>query len=65
MNRIPRIPPAEARQKTKSGEALLVCAYRDDAKFTKYHLEGAIPLSTFKERADNLPDDKEIIFYCD
>ncbi len=60
-----RISPEEARQKTLSGEALLVCAYNSSGdKFEKYHLEGAISLQEFKTMVDGLQKDQEIIFYC-
>jgi hypothetical protein len=44
--------------------ALLVCGYDSDEKFRHNHLEGAIPLSALRSRADALPKDEEIIFYC-
>jgi hypothetical protein len=39
-----RIPPEEVKQKVLSGSALLVCAYDNDEKFKKMHLEGAISI---------------------
>jgi len=59
-----RILPQEAREKVRSGQAVLVCAYADDAKFARYHLEGAIPLSAFQATVGELAKDLEIIFYC-
>jgi hypothetical protein len=58
-----RIPPEEARKKVLSSEAILVCAYEDDEKFRKMHLEGAISLNEFKNRASSLSKKQEIIFY--
>jgi hypothetical protein len=58
-----RIIPKEAYQKLKSGTALLVCAYDDDAKFQKMQLEGAISLGQFKKKLPTLSKDQEIIFY--
>lgn len=43
-----RISSAEARQKVSSGLALLVCAYADEEKFKKNHLQGAISLDDFR-----------------
>ena len=64
MSEVVRISPEEARQKVLAGQALLVCAYADYAKFMKYHLEGAIPLSDLHAHEENLSKDREIIFYC-
>jgi len=59
-----RISAEEARRKLRSGQALLVCAYEDEAKFRKLQLEGAISLNEFKSRLSSLSRDQEIIFYC-
>jgi rhodanese-related sulfurtransferase len=59
-----RITPEYARKKALSGEALLVCAYEDEEKFKKMHLEGAISLNEFKNMAGSLSGEQEIIFYC-
>ncbi len=58
-----RIPPEEVRQKVLSGSTLLVCAYDDDEKFKKMHLEGAISFSKFKSKITSLSKEQEIIFY--
>ena len=50
--------------KVKEGKALLVCAYDDEVRFAKFHLEGAIPLKELEARLPKLPKDQEIIFYC-
>jgi rhodanese-related sulfurtransferase len=63
MSEAVRISPEETRQKVLAGRALLVCAYADYEKFTKYHLEGAIPLSDLYAREGGLSKDQEIIFY--
>ncbi|NIO15567.1 MAG: ArsR family transcriptional regulator [Deltaproteobacteria bacterium] len=59
-----RVTPEEARKRVSSGEALLVCAYHEDAKFQRVPLEGAIPFSEFSSKVSSLPKDKELIFYC-
>ena len=64
MSNVIRIGPKEAREKTVSGNALLVCAYASAAKFADNHLEGAISLADFQAKADQLPKEQEIIFYC-
>ncbi|MBP1718842.1 MAG: hypothetical protein H6Q43_2280 [Deltaproteobacteria bacterium] len=59
-----RIPVKEAFAKVKSGKALLVCGYDDEAKFQMMRLEGALSLKEFENRLPKLPKDQEIIFYC-
>ena len=59
-----RIGPEEANRKVKSGEAILVCAYDDDATFQKMRLDMAISLGEFQRRLPEIPREKEIIFYC-
>jgi hypothetical protein len=59
-----RISAEEARKKSVSGAALLVCAYDSDEKCRAMHLEGALFLSGFRNVADSLPKDRELIFYC-
>ncbi len=59
-----RITPEEVRQKVKSGSSLLVCAYDDEAKFARFHLEGAISLAEFESRLPALEKSQELIFYC-
>ena len=59
-----RIPVNEAYQKMKSGKALLVCGYDDEAKFKALQLEGALSLKEFEVRLSKLSKDQEIIFYC-
>ncbi len=64
MSPVTLISAAEAYEHTKSGQAVLVCAYDSEEKFRSYRLEGAIPLSEFASRVDSLARDAEIIFYC-
>jgi rhodanese-related sulfurtransferase len=59
-----RIPPEEVREKVLSGEAIFVCAYEDEEKFRKMHLEGAVSFNEFKAKADSLAKKQELIFYC-
>jgi len=58
-----RIGPEEVYQKLKSGTAILVCAYEDDAKFRKMQLQGAISFNEFKSKLPSLAKDQEIVFY--
>lgn len=64
MAEVQRIDPEAARERTQSGEALLVCAYEDDAKCGRIRLEGAISLRELESRAAALPRGQELIFYC-
>ncbi len=58
-----RVPPEEARKKVLSGEAMLVCAYEDETKFRRLHLEGAVSLRELKDKVASLSRQREIIFY--
>lgn len=58
-----RISPKEAYEKSKGG-ALLVCAYDDDEKCRKLHLEGSISFNEFRSKFPDPPKDQEIICYC-
>jgi hypothetical protein len=64
MAEVPRIDVEGAHKKVAAGQALLVCAYEDEAKCRALNLDGSIPLSNFKSRAGSLPKSQEIIFYC-
>jgi len=60
-----RISPQQAHEQLESAPgALLVCAYDSEAKFQQNHLEGAISLQEFKSQVEDIPKDREIIFYC-
>ena len=54
----------EARRKLVAKEALLVCAYMDEAKCNRNKLEGAITLSELQSRLASLSKDQELIFFC-
>jgi hypothetical protein len=59
-----RISPKEAREKSTSGVALLVCGYDNEDKFRANHLGGTISFADFESRLPSLKTDQEIIFYC-
>jgi hypothetical protein len=59
-----RISPEHARERVKSGKALFVCAYDDEAKCRSNHLEGAVTFGEFRGKLPTLPKEQEIIFYC-
>jgi hypothetical protein len=58
------VSPEEVRRKITSGLAKLVCAYEDELKCKKVHLEGAISLKEFRRQLGSLTKNQEIIFYC-
>jgi len=59
-----RMSPEQAYQNVKAGQAILVCAYDDEASFQKMRLDMAISFGEFRKRLPTLPKDQEIIFYC-
>ena len=64
MAEITRVSVEEARRKSSSGQALLVCAYDDEAKCRTFNLEGSVSLKSFEAKARSLPKNKETVFYC-
>src|SRR6266404_4532960 len=63
MADIERISVQQAQAKTKANQALLVCAYEDEAKCRMLNLEGSISFASLQSRAASLPKTQEIIFY--
>ncbi len=63
MANIERISAQQAHTKAKSNQALLVCAYEDEAKCRMLNLDGSISFTSFKSRVESLPKSQEIIFY--
>ena len=63
MAHIERISAQQARAKAKASQALLVCAYEDEAKCRMLNLEGSISFASLQSRAKSLPKTQEIIFY--
>ena len=61
MADIERISVKEARE--KAHQALLVCAYENEAKHRMFNLDGSISLANFRSRLALLPKTQEIIFY--
>jgi hypothetical protein len=63
MADIQGIDAQQAHTKAKSNQALLVCAYEDEAKCRRLNLDGSISFASFKSRVNSLPKSQEIIFY--
>ena len=61
---IPRIPPEQAYELARSGQALLVCAYESELAFKAAKLGGAMSLPAFTALLPSLTREQEIIFYC-
>ncbi|HEX3176778.1 MAG TPA: ArsR family transcriptional regulator [Methylomirabilota bacterium] len=64
MPEVPRISAQEARRRVQQGQAVLACAYDDEAKCAQMRLEGAIDLRELREMLPSLPKDREIVLYC-
>jgi hypothetical protein len=63
MPDIQRIDAQQAHAKIKANQALLVCAYEDEAKCRMLNLDGSISFTSLQSRAGSLPKTQEIIFY--
>jgi len=61
MADIERIGVKQAHEKVH--QALLVCAYENEAKHRMFNLDGSISLANFRSRLASLPKTQEIIFY--
>ena len=57
MPDVPRIPVEEAREKVRSGQALLVCAYEDEDKCRRIPLDDSIYLNEVRRRLPTLSND--------
>jgi hypothetical protein len=64
MPEVERISAEDARRKVQDGQAMLVCAYDDEAKCATMRLEGARSLREFRGALPSLPKNRKIIFYC-
>ena len=64
MADIERISVEQAHQRVNANQALLVCAYEDDAKCRMVNLDGSISLTSLQSRVGSLSKTHEIIFYC-
>ena len=64
MADVRRIPVETAREKVRSGQALLVCAYEDEDKCSRMQLDGSMNLTEFRQRVPSLAKDQAIVFFC-
>jgi hypothetical protein len=63
MADVERVSVEQSHAKVKANQALLVCAYDDEAKCRVLNLAGSISLASFQSRVPSLPKTQEIIFY--
>ena len=59
MEDIQRISAQQAHAKSKANQALLVCAYEDEAKCRMLNLDGSISFASLQSRAASLPKTQE------
>jgi hypothetical protein len=64
MDQVERITVHDAHRNVGANQALLVCAYEDEAKCRMVNLEGSISLASFQAKLPSLPKSQEIIFFC-
>ena len=65
QNEVPRISPAQLKERLDGGEDVLVVDARSADQYAAHHIPGAIsvPLPQVEARLDEFPRDKEIVFY--
>jgi predicted sulfurtransferase len=63
---VPRISPQEVQNRIGKGESILIVDARSANSYAQAHVAGAIsvPLNEVASRLDELPRDREIVFYC-
>jgi hypothetical protein len=61
---VERIGVDKARGEVEAGRALLVCAYDDESKCRQLRLENSVALHDLQRRADSVPRNQTLIFYC-
>jgi rhodanese-related sulfurtransferase len=63
---VARISAPDLKARLDGGEEILVVDSRSLAEFERRHIAGAIsvPLREVPARLDELPRDKDIVFYC-
>jgi hypothetical protein len=60
-----RVSPESLRRRMESDDRpLLVCGYENDRKCRDIAIEGAITYNEFCNQLDQIPKEREIIFYC-
>ena len=65
-DQVPRITPEELKARLDEGEEIVIVDSRALKPYNVRHIPGAIsmPLDEVEERADELPKNRTIVFYC-
>jgi hypothetical protein len=65
-DQVPRMTPDELKALLDAGEEVVIADSRALTPYNVRHITGAIsmPLAEVEERADELPRDRTIVFYC-
>mgnify|MGYP001826628521 CR=1 FL=1 len=65
QNEVPRISPAQLKERLDAGEDILVVDARSADQYAAQHIPGSVsvPLTQVEARLDEFPRDKEIVFY--
>jgi hypothetical protein len=64
MSKVKTIAPNRAYERVSSGQATLVCAYKDERKCDRLALQDAISLAQLRKLDDEIDADAELLFYC-
>jgi len=66
MKDVPRISPETLNSRLENGESIIVVDTRSARQFEGGHIAGAIsiPLEQVESRLNELPKDRDIVFYC-
>jgi len=63
-SQVVRIGPQATWTKVQAGEALIICAYEKPGKCDDVALQGSISQDDLLGRINDVPKDRELIFYC-
>ena len=63
---VPRMTPQDLHSRLETGEDIIVVDARASEAYGEQHIEGSIsvPVAEIESRHQELPKDKEIVFYC-
>ena len=66
MDEARRTSAEEAQRRVESGQALLVCAYEDEARCQQLRIDHSLTMEELKRQLerDQASRDRELIFYC-
>jgi rhodanese-related sulfurtransferase len=64
MSEVKRIDATQAYQKSRDGDAVLVCAYDDEQLCEDLRIADSLTLGEFEVMRSSIPKHRQIIFYC-